>query len=352
MNNLPALISTVEAKAEAFQKVLPKTIPVDRFLAAAKTALLTVPGIDTCDPQSVFLACLAAAQDGLVPNGRDAVLVVGRTRKGPSWGNAAQYWVMVQGLQKIAFRSGYLMKLESRIVHENDSFQLTYGTTPGIHHQPRLRDKGEIVGVYCIATLKGGQTYVEWMDRDEVDGIMRRSKSFDREKGEARGPWLTDYSEMCRKTVTRRALKYLPTEASASRDEEDGEGELAPGPVAALTEAGITYTTLSHEPERPAEVPYTAHEEADAELLAEVPSRRDPEVKPPTEPESEVTVWKRRLRDLRDALASCSSSERVEAAWSVWDEQHHPPAEVTERAKGLVDERLEALSYNAAKEGV
>lgn len=371
---LPAVLEAVESRAAAFAKVLPPHIKTARFIAAAKTALLTVPGLVDCDRQSVVLACMRAASDGLVPDGKDAVLVVGRSKRDGQWVNVAQYWPMSQGLQKVAFRSGLVTRLEPRLVREGDQFELTFGTEPGVIHKPLYDGKAhDIVGAYCVASMKGGGAFVEWMEVGEIVGIMRRSKSWDREKNQPKGPWLTDFGEMARKTVLRRCLKYLPTESLAGMhaDDEDpaeSEAELIEGTLAFPSEHKVglgTYT--SGEPAKSADTPIEdATEVAEAEIVREEPEqsvldamRTGQPLKEPPAPEapkaapkangngngvpSEVTIWKSRLRALRTSLEAAADGEACEHAWNIWNEAFSPDAEVTAAAKGLIDKRLYEL---------
>jgi recombination protein RecT len=357
--NLPALLDMVDKRAPSFRKLLPPSIPVDRFISASKTALLTVPGLVDCEPQSVILACMRCAADGLVPDGRKAVLVVGRSKRGSQWVNVAQYWAMASGLQDIVFRTGKVVKLESRVVYQNDTFDLVYGSEARVIHQPRLRDRGQIVGVYAIATFRGGsEQLVEWMDVEEIDGIMRRSKSWNKEKNQPSGPWATDYSEMARKTVLRRIMKYLPSEVVvAGKDQDEGEdepnlieGEFTVGPAHFEHEGEVrggmvTSGTRVHEGDRPAEEPDEGHKVAEAEMLEEKKPEKTSD-NPNTSPNSsdEATVWKPRLRNLRDDLAKAVDPDSVEVAWMDWDAAFDKvPTEVTARAKALVEERLQGL---------
>src|SRR6476620_480437 len=117
---LPALIEAVRSRSASFARVLPSNISASRFTAAVETALVTVPGLQECDRKSVIIDCMRCASDGLVPDGRDAVLVVGKSKVGGSWVSSAQYWPMSQGLQKIAYRSGMVTRLESRLVYDGD----------------------------------------------------------------------------------------------------------------------------------------------------------------------------------------------------------------------------------------
>lgn len=52
--------------------------------------------------------------------------------------------------------------------------------------------------------LKTAKKSREWMDIDAIEAIRQRSRA------SQSGPWVTDYDEMCRKTVFRRHAKRLP----------------------------------------------------------------------------------------------------------------------------------------------
>jgi recombination protein RecT len=217
------LITVIDAKKGSIQKVLPPNVKLERFIAAAKTAILTTPGLNRCDPHSTIISLMKCANDGLIPDGREAALIVFRTKTDNRWVDKCQYIPMVAGLLKKMRRSGQILGVEPRVVYEHDEFDLVFGTEPRIHHKPKVSDKGAPIGCYAVFTFVNGSKYVEWMDNDEVNGIMMRSKSVNRESGEVMGPWKTDYTEMMRKTVLKRAMKVLPTEAVA--DDDDAEDE-------------------------------------------------------------------------------------------------------------------------------
>ena len=217
------LITVIDAKKGSIQKVLPASIKIERFIAAAKTAILTTPGLMKCDPQSTIVSLMKCANDGLVPDGREAALIVFRTKQDQRWVDRCQYIPMVAGLLKKMRRSGQIFGVEPRVVYEKDEFSLQFGTEPHVHHKPALRDKGAFVAAYAIFTFSNGTKYIEFMDADEIQGIAMRSKSVNRETGEIMGPWRTDYSEMAKKTVLKRAMKVLPTEAVADDDDEEDE---------------------------------------------------------------------------------------------------------------------------------
>ena len=56
--------------------------------------------------------------------------------------------------------------------------------------------------------LTSGEHLFEWMAKEDVDAIRNRARAG------GGGPWATDWAEMARKTVLRRAAKYLPRSVS------------------------------------------------------------------------------------------------------------------------------------------
>jgi len=81
---------------------LPAHIPVERFARIVMTAIMSNLDLVNCDRRSLWNACMRAAQDGLLPDGREGVIVpfkiVGR--------KMAQWMPMISGLRKRARQSG------------------------------------------------------------------------------------------------------------------------------------------------------------------------------------------------------------------------------------------------------
>jgi phage RecT family recombinase len=354
---LPVLIGEIERREADYSRVLPPSVPVGRFIAAARTALITNPELVECTKQSLVIACSKCATDGLVPDGREAAMVVGKVKRGGQWVKEAQYWAMTNGLMKIAFRSGRVLRLEARVVYEKDEFRLVYGTRPDIVHAPAIFAKGAALGCYCVASLTGGLQYVEFMDLAECQGIMRRSKSYDRETNTPKGPWRTDFDEMMRKTVLRRALKYIPT----VRTEDEGEGD----PDTAEAEVQVGAIGFQRQHALPggeitsgrAETPIDAEDAqdvADAEMLdmdaLPQPAPAPTPEGPPEHATSRKDDWSAKLEELRVAVGNAGSRDAVEEVWMEWDtDADDPPAEVAQQSKAIVDERLQQLAYAQAK---
>jgi recombinational DNA repair protein RecT len=161
-------------------------------------------------------ACLSAAELGLSLNksmGEADILKVwdGRMKK-----NVAQFRPRYKGLMKLALQAGEVLKIESRLVYSKDVFEVEQGIDPRIIHKHGLSDRGEKIGAYCVWKLKNGESQFEIMSKEEILAIRDRSSSKTKD-GTIVGPWKTDEAEMWRKTVVRRASKYMPLSTEAQR---------------------------------------------------------------------------------------------------------------------------------------
>lgn len=214
----------LEKMSGEFEKVLPKAIPSAKFMRSVMTTIQLNPGIVAADSKSILSCCMKAAADGLVLDGREAALVVYRGKNGP----VANYLPMVQGIIKKVRQSGDVSIFNATCVYEKDEFEITYGLEPDIKHVPPTKgERGDCIGAYAVAKFKDGTVDFEYMTYNEIEAIRGRSKS------KNNGPWVTDWSEMARKTVIRRLAKRLPmsvdTMDSIRRIDElydlEGEGE-------------------------------------------------------------------------------------------------------------------------------
>jgi recombinational DNA repair protein RecT len=124
------------------------------------------------------------------------------------------------GLLELARRSGQFRSVETRVVHENDDFDLSYDPEPKFRHSPNLDDPGRERLVYAYARLTSGELAFEVMTWDQVEAIRRRLPEF-----QANSPaWKNFWGEMARKVVLKRLLKRLPSSIELAegidRDEE------------------------------------------------------------------------------------------------------------------------------------
>ena len=101
-------------------------------------------------------AVIKAAQDGLPPDGRQAALVVFRTKAGPAGA------VHADGRRPAASRAQQrpqLAGIVAEVVHENDTFdrEPTNFEAPVTHRPRRWASRAaKPMGVYALAKLKDG----------------------------------------------------------------------------------------------------------------------------------------------------------------------------------------------------
>lgn len=186
-----------------FKVALPKQIDPDKFARVVMTAVQQNPALLEAPRPSLFNACMQAAQDGLLPDGRQAALV---TFKSKEDGTLVQYMPMLAGILKKVRNSGELAMITAQIVCEKDKFRY-WIDDKGEHvkHEPLLvGDAGGRIGVYALAKTKDGHAYIEFMTVDQVLAVKAVSKA-------KSGPWQGSFEdEMWRKTVIRRLAKRLP----------------------------------------------------------------------------------------------------------------------------------------------
>jgi len=230
------------------QAALPQTakkyLTPERMTKIVLSALSRTPQLLNCTPGSVLKAVMESASLGLEPTGGtlgQAYLIPYRN-KGTY---EAQLIIGYRGLIALARRSGEIRSVEAHIIRHGDEYDLEYGLTPKLTHRPNLSgDAGEMVAVYCVAHFKDGGNHLEVMTRAEVEAIRKRSRA-----GNG-GPWQSDYDEMARKTVVRRAAKYWPlsTELASAMDIED-RAESGEGMDTSDIIDGEILTEITQEPE-------------------------------------------------------------------------------------------------------
>ena len=174
-----------------------------KFIRTTLTAIQMQPELLDTDKRSLLGSCMKAAQDGLIPDGREAALVIFRTKEGPK----TQYMPMVGGILKKIRNSGELASISANVVYEKDQFEYELGDYEAIKHKPFLGERGKAIAVYAIARTKDGAVYREVMSVADVEKVRAASRAANS------GPWTQWWDEMARKTVIRRIAKRLPSSA-------------------------------------------------------------------------------------------------------------------------------------------
>src|SRR5690606_26134363 len=118
--------------------------------------------------------------------------------------------ISYKGLIKIATDAGAVIWARAECVHANDRF-LYRGPAamPEISCDP-FRERGEIVGAYCIAKTDRGDILAEVMDLAAIHQVRSASTAWTKGGNGKKGPWEDYFAEMCRKAVIKRARKTWP----------------------------------------------------------------------------------------------------------------------------------------------
>lgn len=186
------------ATVTQMRNCLPSHFPPARMQRLALTAFRNNEELSRCSWQSIAGCIMSAAQLGLEPHVLGSCYLI--PRKGE-----CTLLIGYQGLLELVRRSGQVRSVASRVVYETDEFEISYEQTPPFTHRPNLRraPTDPILGFYTHAILSNGEHLFEYMSVAEVRAIQQRS-------GARSGPWQTDFAEMGKKTIFRRAAKQLP----------------------------------------------------------------------------------------------------------------------------------------------
>lgn len=187
------------ATIEEFRKALPAVMTAERWTRSLQTTVRKNPKLLQCSLASVQACIMTAAQLGLEPNVQGLCYLIPRN-------NECTLLIGYEGMLALMRRSGEILSFSSNIVRKSDTFKISrHLDVPFVHdenHDPDADDT--MIGVYCYVRLKSGENFIEYMSKKQVDQIRSRSQSG------SSGPWKTDYEQMARKTVIRRAYHYLP----------------------------------------------------------------------------------------------------------------------------------------------
>lgn len=207
-------------KSESFKDAISGFFTVEanrkRFVQSAVNALTKNPALAKCDKMSFFGCLMQLAQFGLNPDGRNAHPIPFEDRKHNK--TICTLIIDYKGFVTLALRCPKVSKVEAFEVREKDHFRLVNGEVDHVVDNP-WGDRGDVVGYYAVCQFSDGVKKYETMSKADVDAVRNRSRASNS------GPWVTDYSEMAKKTVFKRLSKWLPVtpelqEAVAKDDEE------------------------------------------------------------------------------------------------------------------------------------
>lgn len=182
---------------------LPSQISPQRFTRVALTAIQLNQELLTADRQSLWNALMRCAADGLVPDGRQAAIVLFNDNKNKRV--VAQYMPMIAGLLQRFRNSGQFKSVGSGVVHEGDEFNYWIDENgEHLRHVPG-DGTGKPIKAYARASTVDGGTMVKVMSYADVEKRRAVSRAKD-------GPmWREWWDEAAQKTVLRNLMKRLPS---------------------------------------------------------------------------------------------------------------------------------------------
>lgn len=193
---------------------------VDRFVRVCLNAVQSNPATLAADRRTLLLACMKAAQDGLLPDGREAVFNVYNTKDREKsrqegrdvWVSSVQYLPMAYGLIQKIYEAGATY-VDAVSVYDRDEFDYQRGDDPKIFHRPYDGDEdpGKVKAAYVIVKLKTGETKREVMWRREIERVRQKSKAPDGMM------WKEFYDQGAVKSVIHRVVKQLPRSEALER---------------------------------------------------------------------------------------------------------------------------------------
>lgn len=180
----------------------------ESILRAMYTECTMNPKLLECTPESLFAACIRAAQLGLQIGG-----ALGQCYLIPFKGKV-QFIPGYKGYIQLVNRSGQVGILHAETVWQGDEYKVVKGMRPDLIHIPHepktLKEMMERkpIAFYATCQTKNGCVF-ETLSVLEAEHHRARFAMF---KGEG-GPWWKDFPAMAKKTAILKLVKYLPMSA-------------------------------------------------------------------------------------------------------------------------------------------
>lgn len=124
------------------------------------------------------------------------------------FGGAITFMPSYMGLVDVLVNNGLVRKVEAHPVFEGEEFEIKLGSVGYLKHIPNpwgKREKSNLKGGYFFVVMTDGTEMYDTMSLEEIEKIRKRAPS-----AKSSSPWDTDYVEMLKKTLIRRAFKLIP----------------------------------------------------------------------------------------------------------------------------------------------
>lgn len=189
-----------------YATVLPSHIDASHWVRLAQGTLRRneqLAKAAVANPGSFLSALLECARLGHEPGTSSFALV--------PFGGEVTGIEQYQGQIERMYRAGAVEAVICQTVYSNDMFTWTPGNAPEHDADWFSSDRGDLVGVYAYAKLRGGAiSQVVVMGKDEIDKHKAVAKT--------KNIWDTWTEAMWRKTAIHELEKWVPTSAEFQRE--------------------------------------------------------------------------------------------------------------------------------------
>ena len=237
-------------RKEAFNQAIPaNTVNVDRFMQSAMLAITNpkMPDLLRCSKESIFRSLKEAAAYGLELNGMlGQAYLIPYNEKGVM---TAHLQLGYKGLIALARRSNTIKTIAAEPIHENDIFEVELGMGRRLSHRiDIMKERGEVVGYYCLVELCNGGSQFKVMSKKDVENHRDKfSKAYNPK--DPNNIWNKNFDAMALKTVVIQALKLCPISIEAM----DAVTKEETQDIKDITiDTPVEYTITDAEPETPA----------------------------------------------------------------------------------------------------
>lgn len=212
VKNDPPFKRLLDSKLDAIRSVASKALDPVTLIKLVGLCAMRTPRLAQCTPLSVTTAVMTCAEIGLYPSNTFGTAYLVPYYNGKAKCYECQLIVGYRGLCTLARRSGEIITIDAQVVREGDEFEIEYGIEPIFRHKPKGDVSKPVTAVWALARLKGGGHQLTVMSCEEIEAIRNRSQAGDK------GPWVTDWVEMAKKTAIRRLCKLLPLTPEVEKD--------------------------------------------------------------------------------------------------------------------------------------
>lgn len=208
MNNQLAVIQEhIHATQQAFEEISVnhKAVVWREESEFALQAFNKNPYLTKCDPLTVQTAIKNVASVGLTLNPAHQLAYLVPEYNTQTKKQDCQLRISFQGLIRLATNSGSIKIVKAEIVYANDTFKYKGALEMPLHEMDnpfKTADRGDVIGVYCIAITHENRVICDLMSWDEVLKIKSAAKT--------QMVWDKWPLEMAKKAVIKRAYKQWP----------------------------------------------------------------------------------------------------------------------------------------------